>query len=121
MDWFGVSILVNVGSVRLRARKRGDLMSATVINLIIQIIAGIAGGNAVGVAMDRINLSPAVTAIAGGLGGVALGQTFSALFPELAGVSGDIGLVSIICHFIAGGVGGAVLTAIVGLIKSRAG
>jgi hypothetical protein len=48
-------------------------MSAAIVNLIIQIIAGVAGGNGVGVAIEKINLSPAVTTIAGALGGIALG------------------------------------------------
>jgi hypothetical protein len=93
-------------------------MSATVVVLIIQIIAGVAGGNAVGVGMERVNLSAAVATIAGALGGVGGGRIFSVLMPATAGITGGLGLVSIVGHLIAGGVGGAILTIIVGLIKN---
>jgi hypothetical protein len=94
-------------------------MSAAVINLIIQIIAGVAAGNAAGTVIEKAKLGGLAASISGALGGVAAGQTFSALFPELSGVTGDIGLVSILAHLIAGGAGGAVLTAIVGHFKNR--
>ena len=79
-------------------------MSATLVTLILQIIGGIAGGNAVGVAMEKVNLGPLLTTVAGALGGVAGGQIFTALLPETAGViTGHVGLVSIVGHLFAGG------------------
>jgi hypothetical protein len=94
-------------------------MSATLVTLILQIIGGIAGGNAAGVAMEKVNLGPLLTAVAGALGGVAGGQIFMALLPETAGViTGHVGLVSIVGHLFAGGVGGAIITAIAGQIRN---
>jgi hypothetical protein len=88
-------------------------MSATLIALILQIIGGIAGGNAAGVAMEKVNLGPLLTAIAGALGGVAGGQIFTALLPDTAGVvTGHVGLAAIVGHRFFGGVGGAIITAI---------
>jgi hypothetical protein len=94
-------------------------MSATLVTLILQIIGGIAGGNAAGVAMEKVNLGPLLTTIAGALGGVAGGQIFTALLPDTAGViTGHIGLVSIVGHLFAGGIGGAIITAIAGQIRN---
>jgi uncharacterized membrane protein YeaQ/YmgE (transglycosylase-associated protein family) len=45
-------------------------MSATIINLIIQIIAGAVGGNAVGAASKDIDLGTVGNTIAGVVGGV---------------------------------------------------
>ena len=46
-------------------------MSGTIINLIIQLIAGAIGGNAVGAAAKNVNLGTAGNTIAGALGGAA--------------------------------------------------
>jgi len=54
-------------------------MSATIINLIIQIIAGAIGGNAAGAGMEKANLGTAGNTIAGALGGLGGGQILSAL------------------------------------------
>lgn len=94
-------------------------MSATLVTLVLQIIGGVAGGNAAGVAMEKINLGPILTTVAGALGGVVGGQIFTVLFPETAGViTGNVGLVSIVGHLFAGGIGGAIITAIAGQIRN---
>jgi len=49
-------------------------MSATIINLIIQLIAGAIGGNAVGAASKDVNLGTLGNTIAGAVGGVGGGQ-----------------------------------------------
>ena len=61
-------------------------MSATIINLIIQLIAGAVGGNAAGAASKDISLGTLGNTIAGAVGGVGGGQLLSALVPMLAGV-----------------------------------
>jgi hypothetical protein len=91
-------------------------MPAALISIIIQIIAGIAAGNAVGAVFEKVNLGPAVTSLAGAFGGFVLGQIFSLLMPETAGITGGLGAVAIIGHLIAGGVGGAIATVIAGLV-----
>ena len=55
-------------------------MSATLINLIIQLIAGALGGNGAGNALKDPNLGPMGNTIAGAIGGVAGGQLLSARF-----------------------------------------
>jgi len=92
-------------------------MSATIINLIIQIIAGAIGGNAAGASMEKANLGTAGNTIAGALGGLGGGQILSALIPAIAGAAGGADLKSIVGQLVGGGVGGAILTIIVGLIK----
>ena len=50
-----------------------------IINLIIQLIAGVAGGNAVGAALKDYNLGGLGNTIAGAIGGVGGGQILQAL------------------------------------------
>ena len=56
-------------------------MSATIINLIIQLIAGVVGGNAVGAASQDLNLGTLGNTIAGAIGGVGGGELLTALIP----------------------------------------
>lgn len=59
-------------------------MSATIINLIIQLIAGAIGGNAAGAAKD-ISLGALGNTIAGAVGGVCGDQLLTAPIPMMAG------------------------------------
>ena len=97
----------------------GTPLDSTIINLIIQAVAGAIGGNAAGSAMKNASLGGAGNTIAGAIGGVGGGQLLTALIPMLQGTAGggfDIG--AIIGQVVGGGVGGAILTAIVGMIKN---
>jgi len=101
------------------ATKGQTLMSGTIINLIIQIVGGIIGGNGIGAALKDINLGTLGNTIAGGVGGAAGGTILSSLIPALAGAAGggvDIG--SMLGQLAGGGASGAALTAIVGVIKN---
>ena len=49
-------------------------MSATIINLIIQLIAGAVGGNAAGAALKDLDLGKLGNTIAGALGGAGGGR-----------------------------------------------
>src|SRR5438876_11928561 len=92
-------------------------MSATIINLIIQIIAGAIGGNAAGAGMEKANLGTAGNTIAGALGGLGGGQILSALIPALAGsAGGGVDVASIPGRLAGGGVSGAIVTVIVGMV-----
>ncbi len=94
-------------------------MSATIINLIIQIIAGAVGGNAVGSGMKNVSLGATGNTIAGAIGGLGGGQILTALLPVLAGAAGGgTDITSIVGQIVGGGVSGAILTAIVGVIKN---
>ena len=94
-------------------------MSATIINLIIQLIAGAIGGNAVGAASKDINLGTLGNSIAGAIGGVAGGQFLSALIPMMAGVGNNVDIGALASQAVGGGVAGAIVAAVVGLIKNK--
>jgi len=95
-------------------------MSATLINLIIQLIAGAVGGNAAGAAMKNIDLDALGNTIAGAIGGAGGGTLLTALLPLLqnAASSGNVDIGAILGQAIGGGVAGAIVTAVVGLIKN---
>ena len=95
-------------------------MSATLINLIIQIVAGALGGNGAGAALKEMSLGPLGNSIVGAIGGVGGGQLLSALIPMLAGATaGGADVEAIIGQAVGGGIAGAILTAIVGFIKNK--
>jgi uncharacterized membrane protein YeaQ/YmgE (transglycosylase-associated protein family) len=91
-------------------------MSGPLINLIIQIVAGAIGGNAAGAALKDLNLGTRGNTIAGAIGGVAGGQLLSALNPALAGM---IDFSALLGQAVGGGISGAILTVVVGFIRSR--
>ena len=94
-------------------------MSATIINLVIQLIAGVIGGNGVGSALKDYNLGPLGNSIAGAVGGVGGGQILQTLIPALAGAAGGgMDVTSVIGQLVGGGVSGAILTVIVALVKN---
>ena len=90
-------------------------MSATIINLIIQLIAGAVGGNAAGAALKDYDLGKIGNTIAGGAGG---GQILTALLPFLNGTAGNVDIGVVLGQAVGGGVAGAIVTVIVGLIKN---
>ena len=65
-------------------------MSGTIINIIIQLIAGAIGGNAAGVAGKDVSLGTGGNTIAGALGGVAGGSLLTSLIPMLSGGAGGM-------------------------------
>jgi len=91
--------------------------------LIIQLVAGLIGGNAAGSALKEKSLGTTGNSIAGGIGGIVLGQILQAI---MGGGVGDAGaamsgmdLGKIVTDIVGGGAGGAILTAIVGMIKNQ--
>ena len=76
-------------------------MSATLINLIIQLIAGAIGGHAVAAGMKDADLGTAGNTIAGALGGLGAGQLLATVIPVFAGAAG--GGVDILDHRPIGG------------------
>jgi uncharacterized membrane protein YeaQ/YmgE (transglycosylase-associated protein family) len=91
----------------------------TIVNLIIQLIAGVVGGNAAGAALKDYNLGNLGNTIAGAIGGVGGGQILQALIPaiESAAAGGNLDLGAIVGQIVGGGAGGAILTVIAGLVK----
>lgn len=95
-----------------------------ITTLIIQLISGAAGGNIAGALFKKINLGILMNSIAGIIGGPLGGFLL-----KLAGVAGagaaaaggadavGLDIMSILKNVGAGGAGGGVLMAIIGLIK----
>jgi hypothetical protein len=93
-------------------------MSATLINLIIQLIAGAVGGNAVGAGMKNVDLGTLGNTIAGAIGGAGGGTLLTALLPILQNAAGNVDIGTMLGQAVGGGVAGAIVTAIVGIIKN---
>ncbi len=95
-------------------------MSGTIINLILQLVAGAIGGNAAGALLKNIDLSPLIKtitgAVGGGIGGTILQNLIPALSAAASGGGFDIGAVA--GQLVGGGVTGAIVTAAVGFIKN---
>ena len=93
--------------------------------LLLQLIGGAIGGNAAGSLAKDASLGTAGNTIAGALGGGVGMQILGALFPALAGIGGaaatggsmDIG--AILGSLAGGGVTGAIIQYVVGMIKNR--
>ena len=89
-------------------------MSGTVINLIIRLIAGALGGNAIGSGLKNIDLGPIGNSIAGAIGGAGGGVPL-----QLLGLAGTADTVDIIGQAASAACSGAILTWVVGFIKNR--
>jgi len=96
-------------------------MSATLINLIIQLVAGALGGNAAGATMKNLDLGTLGNTIAGAIGGAGGGTLLTALLPLLQGAANNVDVGALVGQAVGGGVSGAILTAIVGLVKNTMG
>ena len=96
-----------------------------ITSLIIQLIIGAVGGNAAGKAMPDKSLGTAGNTIAGAIGGVGGGWILDmilgggAVATDAAGGAAASGLDigAIIQDVAGGGIGGAVLTIVVALVK----
>jgi hypothetical protein len=89
-------------------------------SLIIQLISGAIGGNAVGSYAKNMSLGPLGNTIAGALGGGVGGQVLSSLLGVGgAAAASGLDLGTIVSGFLTGGVGGGVVALLAGLIKSK--
>ena len=94
------------------------------IALIIQLISGAAGGNMAGALLKNFSFGPIGNSIAGvvggGLGGQLLGMlTSRGAFSVMSAAGAAFNLPSMLSSVAAGGVGGGIVTAVVGLIRNR--
>lgn len=85
--------------------------------IIIQVVTGVIGGQAIGAALKQVDISQVVKVISGGVGGVGGGL----LLDSLAGGGAGGALGGYLGDVIGGGAGGAVLTGIVGLVMKQMG
>lgn len=90
------------------------------MELIIQIIAGLVGGNAAGAGLKNLSLGTAGNSVAGAVGG-GLGGLLMTMFGGDAGAvaeaAGSLDLGAILQSVAGGGVGGAILTLVAGMLK----
>ncbi len=96
--------------------------TAVIINLLIQLVAGAAGGNGLGKMLQQFNLGPLGNTIAGAIGGLAGGSWLAPMITAGAGAAATasntgLDLSTIAGDVVGGGVGGAVLTLIVGIVR----
>src|SRR6266576_6334631 len=92
-------------------------MSGSLINLIIQIIAGVVGAHAAGGAVKNYTLGGIGKTIAGAIGGAAGGQLLQELVPTLASAANNFDIGALVGQIVGGGVGGAILTVLAGVTK----
>jgi hypothetical protein len=102
-----------------------------IIAIIVQLVIGAVGGNAVGSAAKNLSLGTAGNSIVGAIGGVVLSQILAAMgiaapggqMPDMGAAAGGGGLDvgALIAQVIGSGAGGAILTAVVGAIKNAMG
>lgn len=86
----------------------------TLLPLLIQLIGGALGGNAVGL-LKNLNLSKVIATVSGLIGGVAGGQ-LAGILDLMTKIFGE-GAGGLAGHGAASAGGGALLALIVGLIK----
>jgi uncharacterized membrane protein YeaQ/YmgE (transglycosylase-associated protein family) len=97
-------------------------MMGILINLVVQILAGAIGGNiAAAVGPKSMDSGIGPNSIVGAIGGVVGGQILTALIPVLVGAANNIDIDVLIGQIAAGGVAGAILTAIAGVSKNIIG
>jgi hypothetical protein len=90
--------------------------------ILINLVAGALGGIGAGKSSSTFDLGTAGNIVSGLVGGGLLGQIATLLLPSVlaAAQSGNMSVSGIVSQAVAGGAGGAILTAIVGAIKNRA-
>jgi uncharacterized membrane protein YeaQ/YmgE (transglycosylase-associated protein family) len=91
-----------------------------ITSLLIQLVSGAVGGNVAGAAMKNLSLGTVGNSIVGILGG-GLGGQLLGMLGMGGGGEGAMDAGSILSSVAGGGVGGAVLLAIIGLIKKSMG
>lgn len=94
----------------------GGIMDMT--SLLIQLVSGAVGGNVAGAVLKKFSLGTVGNSIVGILGGGLGGQILGMLGMGGAGAgAGAMDMGSIVSSVAGGGVGGAVLMAIIGVIR----
>ena len=90
--------------------------------ILINLVAGALGGVGAGKSSPTFDLGTAGNIISGLVGGGVLGQIVTLLLPSViaAAQSGNLTVSGVISQAVAGGAGGALLTALIGAIKNKA-
>src|SRR5262249_56982293 len=119
LPYSGRGCFVAAAAMVAPVRCREEIMSGALVNLIVQILAGIAGGHAAGSTMKNFDLGALGNTIAGAVGGGVGGQLLQMLIPMLASGSGGVDIGSLIGQAVGGGASGAGRAAIVARVKDR--
>jgi uncharacterized membrane protein YeaQ/YmgE (transglycosylase-associated protein family) len=97
-----------------------------VMGIVTDLVAGGVGGNIAGALLKKFDLGPVGNTIAGIVGGVGGGQLLTMLMSggaaaaaTSAASTGGMDMSSILGNVAGGGVGGAILMAIIGLVKAQ--
>jgi hypothetical protein len=90
--------------------------------ILINLVAGAIGGVGAGKSSSTFDLGTAGNIVSGLVGGGLLGQVATLLLPSVlaAAQSGNFSVSGVVSQAVAGGAGGAILTAIIGAMKTRA-
>ena len=93
--------------------------------LILNLVSATVGGNVFGRFIGSLNQGTIINSIAGILGGGLCGSILRMLgAPDMAGMAGDaagMDIGALLGQVASGGVGGGVLLAIVGFVRSKMG
>jgi hypothetical protein len=103
-------------------------MSTGIINLIIELVSGAAGGNIAGTLLKQYSLGAIGNSLAGIVGGGIAGQLLNIVLgggatagATAGAVAGGLDVGLIVEQIVGGGVGGGVLMVIVGIVKQLMG
>ncbi|WP_274426570.1 hypothetical protein [Chelativorans sp. YIM 93263] len=88
------------------------MMQSIILPIIVQAVAGIVGGQAVGAAFKGAAMGQITKILAGAVGGVGGGALLTSLGGDTGALSGLLG------HAVGGVAGGGVLSGIVGAVLS---
>src|SRR5262245_1223657 len=117
---FSVFALSRLGTSPCKqARTQQKTKPMNIISLIIEVISGAIGGNVAGAAMKENSLGTVGNSIAGIVGGGLGGTILQSITGNVATGGGSLDLTTILSNVAGGGVGGAILMAVIGLIKNQ--
>ena len=89
-----------------------------IVTLLIQLISGALGGNVAGSLFKNLSLGTVGNSLAGIVGGGLGGQVLGSLLNLPAVGGGALDPIAILAQVASGGVGGGVLMAIIGALRS---
>ena len=88
------------------------------IGLMVQLLAGVIAGNAVGKSLPELDLGTVGNAVVGAVAAVSSVHLLQILIPPLGGMGGlDLGVLA--AQLVAASVTAAMITAVVGLARSE--
>ena len=93
-------------------------MESWMTDLIVQVIAGALGGTAAGSVLKDLSLGKPGDAISGAIGGGVVGQILNSVLGGDPSAVGGVDIASLVKSVFGGGIGGAVVMAIIGALRN---